>query len=370
MTRREFALAAASATVSAKGLSASDKFKRTDDTLKRAASNCSINVGVQTSMSQLQNPEKSEFILKNFNVIACGNEFKWAGIHPARTTYDFTKADWIINFAQQHNLQFHGHNLCWNAFNPDWLEKILSPSNAAGFLHEHVTHVMSRYAGKVTSWDVVNEPVSWSGPGGMYNGPWLKALGPEYIDIAFKAAKAADPNAIRVLNVHHVEQEGQVGDATRAAAISLIESLMKRNVPLQAIGLESHLDGSLGGLSSGCANFLKQIHGMGLQVIITEMDVNDSKIMDSAPGDFKSRDAGVAQVYSDYLTQMIQAGSINRVIFFAISDDKNWYDTMTTPQLVRADQSSHRPSLLGPNMEDKPAYLAVRNVLSKVCSGR
>ncbi len=368
MNRRDFVKSVSLSTATASALVASGKDQQTRDTLKRVANRCAINVGVQTSMKELQDPTKSRFIVSNFNIVAAGNEFKWTGLRPTPDTYNFSKADWIVDYVQDNHLQFHGHNLCWNANNPPWLEKTLTKANAEKYLTDHIAKVMKRYAGKVSSWDVVNEPVWGTRPDGLYNGPWLKTLGPQYIDIAFHAAQAADSAALRVLNLHHVEQEADFDNQQRAAALSLLKGLLQRNVPVQAVGLESHLDGSLPARSEGCVRFVKQIKEMGLQVLITELDVNDSKIADRA-GDVSPRDQQVASDYSDYLLEIIRAGSVNRIIFFAIDDRGNWYDSMAAPQYTReGGQSKHRPSLLDENMQDKPAYSAVRAAFSKACA--
>ena len=99
-------------------------------------------------------------------------------------------------------------------------------------------------AAKVDSWDVVNEPIAtWNKRAdGLRTGPWLDFIGPEYLDLAFDATRAADSSALRTLNLNGFEDQTAAGEATRAASLDLVKALLKRGVPLQAVAVEAHID--------------------------------------------------------------------------------------------------------------------------------
>ena len=84
----------------------------------------------------------------------------------------------------------------------------------ADFLDEFVGTVMRRYRRRIASWDVVNEPISL-GIGGSVPayqpGPFYAALGSSYVARSFRAARAADPDAILVLNEAHTERDDRMG---------------------------------------------------------------------------------------------------------------------------------------------------------------
>ncbi len=307
-------------------------------------------------------------ITSNFNLIAAGNEFKWIRLRPNADTYHFDEADWIMNFVQQHRMLFHGHNLCWNHDNPKWVAETLNKSNAERILSDHVTTIAKRYAGKVSSWDVVNEPIAVfeKRPDGLYPGPWVDALGSRYIDIAFNAAAQADSRALRVLNLHHVEQDSADGDKTREVALDLIRQLMKRNVPIQAIGFESHLEGSLSARSVSRDRFIRSLRDLGLQLLITELDINDTKV----DGNLNQRDEKVGQLYYDYITNVVAVGGVKKVILFSVTDSGNWYDAMTAKQFIRSDDMKHRPAILDDNFQPKPALKSVSSALKRICGER
>jgi endo-1,4-beta-xylanase len=298
-------------------------------------------------------------------MLTAGNELKWSHLRPDPETFNFADADWMMNFARQHNMLFHGHNLCWNADNPKWMASVLNKSNARKYLTDHIMKVMGRYAGQVDSWDVVNEPFAvWDGrPDGLYKGTWLDLLGPEYVDIAFESAAQADPKALRVLNVHHVEQDTANDEKTRQLTMKFLTQLMNRKVPIQAIGIESHLNAADPIAGQSLDRFIKEIRDMGLEVLFTEIDVNDT----SVSGSEQERDQKVAGYYYNYLSKVIPLSDAKRVIFWTPMDSQNWMDYLHTPQYSRADGKKHRPGLFDENMQAKSAYTAVVSALQKTC---
>jgi len=320
-----------------------------------------VLVGAVLDQWQMQDPFWLPLILKNFNLVTLG-KLKWGNVTPSSTDFDFRETDWMVSFCQQKHLAMHGHNLCWDANNPAWLAKTLTSANAEGILADHVQTVMKRYAGKITSYDVVNEPIAtWKGrPDGLYTGPWLDVIGPRYMDVAFHAAAEADPNALRVLNTAHVEQGGKGDDAARVATLRLVEAMVKRGVPVQAIGFESHLAGDYPGSSTmSRADFVHELRQLGLQILLTEIDVDDTRL----PADIVKRDAAVSDCYTDYLTSMFREAQPNRIIFFCASDQKNWYDAIHISPFNRTDGKPHRPGLFDTSLTPKSAYASAASAL-------
>jgi endo-1,4-beta-xylanase len=337
--------------------------------LKLAGQSCGIKVGAQVEIKPLQqNAQFAELVHLNFNMITPGNEFKWTRLRPKPDTFYFDDADWMMRFAQDNGLAVHGHNLCWNAFNPPWFDSVINKSNARQFLTQHITTVMKRYAGRIDSWDVVNEPVvPWdSRSDGLYPGIWVNTLGPEYIDIAFQTAEEAVPKALRVMNLNHVEYETPDCAKTQQRAISLLKQYLARKVPIQAIGLESHMDASQPLGDSSLVRFIQQVRDMGLEVLITELDVNDTHV----DGDVTKRDGEVARCYHDYLSRIAQSSDTKRVIFWTPSDQWVWMNSVKGEAFQRSDRQPHRAGLWDENMRPKPALNAVATALKQVCTFR
>jgi endo-1,4-beta-xylanase len=333
--------------------------------LKSGGTRCGRYVGVQAEKPQLQDSRFADFVIRNFNMLTPGNEMKWQRLRPNPDVYRFADADWIMNFAMQNHLAVHGHNLCWNVFNPAWFKQVLTKSNARQYLTDHITTVMRRYTGKIDSWDVVNEPVAlWlNREDGLYPGPWLDLLGQEYIDIAFHAAASADPTALRILNINDVEQDKPIYVKSRAVTLDLIKALLKRQVPIQAIGLESHLTAAFPASSDARNRFIRELRDLGLEVLITEMDVNDTAI----PGDVRTRDTAVAAYYYAYLTEVVSSAVARRIIFWTLSDKGNWLAFEHGADFVRADGQPLRPGLLDDELAPKPAFDSAKRALDGLC---
>jgi len=336
--------------------------------LKELGRSCGLLVGVQSEKFLLEIPALAQFTAQQFNLLTPGNEMKWNRLRPGPDTFNFTDADWMVNFASRNQMRVHGHNLCWNQALPRWFGQAVNKSNAQRILVNHITTVMEHFAGRMDSWDVVNEPirVTQNRPDGLTEGPWLELLGPEYIDIAFHAAAAADPKPLRILNMDILEQDTAVHERTRQMSLRLIETLVKRGTPVQAIGLESHLDGSIPARSAGLDRFVRQVREMGLQVLITELDIDDTAVA----GDSEVCKSQSASHYYDYLTDIIPTAAATRLILWTSTDKENWLDYMapTHPVWRRADGRMHHPGLLDENIRPNPALAAVANALKTMAS--
>jgi endo-1,4-beta-xylanase len=304
--------------------------------LRSAGERLGFQVGTAANMALLQDPAIAQIVVKQFNLLTASG-MKWDHIHPAPETYDFAEGDWNMRFAEEHHMQVHGHNLCWNApaGYPPWFKTVLNKANAKDYLTSHITTVMKRYQGRIDSWDVVNEPiVSWPGRSdGLYPGIWLDLLGPEYLDIAFHTASVADPKALRVLNVHHVEQDTPDNELTRTRVLAWLKQLLSRGVPVQAVGFESHLDASQPLLSSSFRGFVQQIRALGLQVLVTELDVKENR----AQGSSHDWDVTAARYYGDYLAEVLSCTTPRSVIFWSPKD--RWENGRKIQGLLQNDAS-------------------------------
>lgn len=339
-------------------------------TPKQAGGQCGIKVGSAISRGLLEKtPGLKELFARNFNLLTPNSELKWSAVHPAPDTYNFADADYLSQYCQQNGIGLRGHNLCWNTGNPAWVNSTVNASNARQILEQHIQTVAGHFAGKIDSWDVVNEPIGiwFNRPDGLYTGPWLTALGPEYIDIAFQKVKEVDPAPLRVLNIHNVDHADGDSDKARQAAINLVRSLMARKVPIQSVGLESHLDAGRPWDPEVTKRFVGTLAGFGLEVFITELDVNDSNVK----GDIPTRDKAVADLYYNYLLTVLKTAHSDRLVFWSLTDKQNWMDYMKGGQRwTRADgDPHHRPALFDENMQPKLAYSAVVDAILQACHG-
>ena len=266
--------------------------------LKRAVQQSGKILGTYTVQHELDyDTSSSTIIASTFSMIADGNDLKFSNrLRPAPDSFDFRAGDAVVAWAEQHSMLFRGHCLVWWNALPRWYSSYVTPANAKQVMTDHITTVVRHYAGRIYSWDVVNEPIYHDNrPDGLRRKPWLDFIGPEYIDLAFHTAHAADPHALLVLNECYIEHDtpGEIG--RRAALLALATRLQKANVPITHVGVQGHLRGNTPLDRRGMTDFGKQIHDLGLEIMITELDCDSVNV----PGALVEQTA--ASKYAEFL---------------------------------------------------------------------
>lgn len=209
-------------------------------------------------------PQEQALLVGQFAALTPENCMKPVSIQPAPGRYDFAEPDALVAFAEQHGMAVNAHCLVWHQQTPDWS---FSGDGVRERLVDHIRTVVGRYAGRVATWDVVNEAVAEPGEG-LRESPWLAALGPEYLEIAFHAARAADPGAVLYYNDYNIERP-----AKRERTLRLLRGLLERGVPVQGVGIQGHwvLD-QLPFADLEAA--IEAYGGLGLEVSLTEVDLD------------------------------------------------------------------------------------------------
>jgi endo-1,4-beta-xylanase len=294
----------------------------------------------------------SETITTEFDMIAIGNDLKMNRIHPKPDVYDFSYGDWDLDWSVRNGLLFRGHTLVWHNALPSWFRSYVNKENAERVMTDHITTVMKHYAGKIYSWDVVNEPIrNIDGrPDGLRNWPWLQPIGPDYIEIAFRTAAAADPQAKLVLNENNFEHDLPLHAQRRDTLLQLARRLKKNNVPVNAIGTQGHIRADIPFATASIRALFEELRDLGFDIMITELDVDDSGI----PG--PQVDKAVAQKYAEYLELVGPFASV--ITFEALADN--------TALPKRPDGLLPRPNLFDIDIEKKPAYFAAAESLREL----
>jgi endo-1,4-beta-xylanase len=292
-----------------------------------------------------QDPAYAALIRDQASILVAENVMKWGPLRPTPTTYNFDPADALVAFAERNHMKIRGHNLCWHRQLPTWFASVATPANARALLVSHIETVAGRYAGRMHSWDVVNEAIEPKDarPDGFRLSPWLKLAGPDYIELAFQTARRADPQALLTYNDYGIENEAPEAEAKRAAVLLLLRRLRARRVPIDAVGIQSHIAAAPAAQSTdpkftygpGLVRFLRDLRELDLQVFLTEMDVNDRAL----PPDLPGRDRAVAETYQRYLSTVLADPAVKAVLTWGITDRYTWLNG----EDARADKLPERP---------------------------
>ena len=279
---------------------------------------------------------------------------KWGAIRPTEAEFNFADADAFVAFCESHHIRMRGHNLCWHEYLPAWLPQTATPANARDFLMQNFRTVVGRYRGRMHSWDVVNEAV-WvpdGRPDGLRNSLWLNLIGEDYIELAFRTARAADAGALLTYNEYGIEAETDQDQQKRNATHLLLRRLRRRNVPIDAVGIQSHIKaGTARGYGPSLRRFIQDCRSKDHEVYLTELDVDDGNL----PSDTAVRDAGVASTYAGYLQAALVEPNVRAVLTWGVDDTGTWLNGHTP----RPDHEPQRPLLFDATFHPKPAFAAV-----------
>jgi endo-1,4-beta-xylanase len=292
------------------------------------------------------------------NILVAENAMKWAALRPAPDKFDFAAADELLAFAQMHGQKLRGHNLCWHESIPGWFHATVNKDNARQFLTEHIQTVAGRYAGKIHSWDVVNEAIDIKSgrSDGLRNTPWLEFLGPGYLDLAYRTARQADPHALLTYNDYGIETDTPDAVAKREQLLNLVRGFKKRGVPIDAVGVQSHLSATDPLPGEGLRKFVRELRQMGLQVFVTEMDVNESKLA----GTIEERDVVIGNIYKSYATLMLAEPNVTALLTWGITDRYTW---LNGAKWARPDKQPQRSLPLDADYRPTPSFFALRDAL-------
>jgi endo-1,4-beta-xylanase len=258
-----------------------------------------------------------------------------------------------------------GHCLIWNEWVPQWI-KSMTVSERQAFFDGYIEEVAVRYAGKLHSWDVVNEPF-WPGhkaPGGYRLGPWYDAFGTGYVRRAFERVAIVDKKTKLVLNEAQTERDDEVGLAVRSGLLRLVDELKDAGVPLHAVGLQGHLQPRYPHDPARFADFLHALAARGVDIYITEFDVRD----DTFPDDIPTRDAMIAHTAEKFLTDTLRVPAVKIVIAWELADNYSFYTDAAKKKDPLA-QRLPRPLPFDAKMQKKPLWFAMARAFESAKKG-
>jgi endo-1,4-beta-xylanase len=345
-----------------------------DGSLKALAKSKGMRFGSTLSSGNAQsgsfrNPRYSALLEQECSILVPENEMKWQSIRPGPAAFDFTAFDAQLDYAKAKGLEMRGHTLLWHRpeWMPSWLESYdfgtLPASNALQLLTAHIHKVIGHVGGQVTSFDVVNETIM-PDTGLLSETALSRAFGSSQglVDMAFHTARNAAPNAQLVYNDYMSWEPGN--ELHRKGVLKLLEGFRARGVPVDALGIQSHIRIDTYDPKTGTGprqerewrKFLDEVTGMGYKLLITEFDVNDQAL----PGDIASRDQSVADYARAYLDIMFSYPQLRDVLMWGMCDSYSWLQSF---QPLRNDGLAKRSCPYDENFAPKPLRSAIASAL-------
>jgi endo-1,4-beta-xylanase len=281
--------------------------------LRELAAPSGLLVGAAVAAAPLRGDEAYRNLLaREYSVLTPENALKFAKVHPEPDRYDFGDFDRIIYFAESNQMRVRGHTLVWHRQLPSWIEEgHWTRDELTEVLRTHIREVVGRYRGRVQYWDVVNEAVSdyW----GLRRTIWLRTLGPQYIEMAFRFAHEADPDALLFYNDY-----GVVGLGRKSGRMyELVSELLERDVPIHGVGLQAHITQTIPAPGELEAN-LRRIEKLGLEIHLTEVDVGVPQPTTEA------RLLKQALLYQRLMDACLSVGGCGAFVTWGFTDAHSW----------------------------------------------
>jgi endo-1,4-beta-xylanase len=338
--------------------------------LRDLAAKINLRIGTAVIPFDLDTPAYAKVLAEQFSVVTPGNEMKWGVVEPTQGQFDWSGADRLVRFAEQHGQRVRGHTLLWHNQLPTWLTNgvtngTISSSQLKGLLKQHIFTEVGRYRGRIWQWDVANEfftDANGTGPSVLNpNDFWVSNLGPDIIPQAFRWAHEADPHALLFYNDYNIAGEDG-SNAKSDAVFAWLRQMLAQGVPIHGVGNQGHLDTQFGFSGARFQQDLERYASLGLKVAITEADVR-TKV-----------DGPTTQVPIDNLSlfaqpyefgQMIKAAlAVPACISFTVwgfGDADSWVPGFFTGEGYA--------TIYDVNLQPKPAYFELQQDLALGASG-
>ncbi|WHX49347.1 endo-1,4-beta-xylanase [Paenibacillus woosongensis] len=305
-----------------------------------------------------------ELLKMHHNVATAGNAMKPDALQPSKGDFTFDAADAMVDKILAEGMQMHGHVLVWHQQSPAWMNTTtdaagntapLSRDEALANLRAHIRTVVEHFGDRVISWDVVNEAMNDNPPNpsdwkeALRKAPWYQAIGPDYIEQAFLAAREVlDEKGwdIKLYYNDYNDDNQNKAEAIYSMVKEINENYAKTHpgkLLIDGVGMQGHYS-----VNTNPANVklsLEKFISLGVEVSVTELDIqagSNYQLSDQLANAQCYLYAELFKIYKEH------ADHIARVTFWGLDDATSW-------------RASSNPLLFDKNLQAKPAYYGVIN---------
>ena len=118
--------------------------------------------------------EYGQLAAEQYNMIVTENRCKMKYIAKSYTELDFTRCDYLVDYAKRSYQQIRMHVLVWGSpnHNPQFVEDETDKVKLEKFMIEFITKTMERYGDYPIAYDVVNEAIDNADSKYIKVSPW------------------------------------------------------------------------------------------------------------------------------------------------------------------------------------------------------
>jgi endo-1,4-beta-xylanase len=297
-------------------------------TLGAAAAQSGRYFGVAISAGKLGDSAYTTIANREFNMVTCENEMKIDATEPTQNQFSFTNGDKIYDWAVLNGKKVRGHTLAWHSQQPLWMQNLSGTALRQAMIN-HINGVMAHYKGKLAHWDVVNEAYADGSSSRRQSN--LQATGNDWIEVAFKTARAADGTAKLCYNDYNTDNWTH---AKTQGVYAMVQDFKSRSVPIDCVGFQAHFN-SGNPVPSNFQQTLSSFAALGVDVAITELDIAGASTTD----------------YSNVVKACLAVSRCIGITVWGVRDSDSW-------------RSGDQPLLFDGSGNKKPAYQAVLDALN------
>lgn len=336
-----------------------------------------IGCAMSVPQTEGQLPREAQIAATQFNAVVPENCMKAGEIQPREGVFKWGASDSLVRFAETHGMVVTGHCLIWHSQAPGWFftghdGREVSRDTLLARMRRHIHAVVGRYKGRIHGWDVVNE--AFNDDGTLRQTPYLRIIGPDYFEYAFRYAHEADPDAELYYNDYSMALPRK-----RAAVCRLVRTLKAKGCRIDAVGMQSHNGMDYPNLKE-YERTMDSLAACGVKVMVTELDINVLPNPEGFSGAEISQNFEMQRKFNPYPTQLPKSvykqwekrcldifdiylrhrHQISRVTLWGVTDAGSWLNGWPVPG------RTNYPLLFGRDNKPKPVVKKIIRMFDAV----
>ena len=268
-----------------------------------------LNITTDSKSDSIENWYKAK-AKKFFWHAVSENQFKWPEYEPKKGKILKKEMYRYVDFTQANGWKLRGHALMWGHQGYGFDKHYSNPqtpkqcNDFGKMLKARIDRDLKEYKGKITEYDVWNEP--------LHESYTFNTCGWQYLDSAFIWAHKADPDAMLYLNEYNVVAAGETD-----RYVSLIKGMLDRKVPIMGVGVQCHFN-ARPVEPALIKERLDKIASLGLPIKVTELDFG------TWDQGMTLTEKGQADAYEKFIRSAFSHPAINGIVLWGFWDNRHW----------------------------------------------